>query len=89
MSADGFFTVDPTTQQPVGPYDRITLQKLLADGYVRKETPLWREGMPEWLPLAEIPELAPLVQVTEELHAKTSKRYGSFGKSVNAIVWHA
>ncbi|KAF5838671.1 hypothetical protein DUNSADRAFT_2435 [Dunaliella salina] len=73
-ASSGYFTVDPATQQPIGPYDRVSLQKLLADGYVKKETPLWKEGMPEWQPLAEIPELEPLVQVTEELHAKTSKK---------------
>eukprot|EP00983_Pelagomonas_calceolata_P087696 1157013-Pelagomonas_calceolata.AAC.11 len=73
-ASNAYFTVDPATQQPIGPYDRVSLQKLLADGYVKKETPLWKEGMPEWQPLAEIPELEPLVQVTEELHAKTSKK---------------
>jgi hypothetical protein len=61
------------TRARAGPYDRVHLQKMLADGYVRKETPLWREGLPEWQPLAEITELAPLVQVTEELQAKSNK----------------
>jgi hypothetical protein len=41
-----------------GPVDDAGIRQLIASGRVTPATLVWREGMPEWLPLAKVPELA-------------------------------
>ncbi len=41
---------------PEGPY---SLEELLWDGRVNRDTFAWKEGMSAWLPIRLIPELAP------------------------------
>jgi hypothetical protein len=41
-----------------GPVDDAGIRQLIASGRVIPSTLVWREGMPEWLPLAKVPELA-------------------------------
>uniref|UniRef100_A0A7S0RM91 RRM domain-containing protein n=1 Tax=Chlamydomonas leiostraca TaxID=1034604 RepID=A0A7S0RM91_9CHLO len=69
----GWWTLDSSTGQPVGPYDLKALQGLISNGYVTESTPLWKDGAPEWLKLGEIEELQPLVQVAAEV-AKAGKK---------------
>lgn len=41
-----------------GPVDDAGIRQLIASGRVTPATLIWREGMPAWLPLAKVPELA-------------------------------
>jgi hypothetical protein len=41
-----------------GPVDDAGIRQLIASGRVTPATLVWREGMPSWLPLAKVPELA-------------------------------
>lgn len=42
--------------QQAGPVDEAALRSLIGQGVVHNETLLWREGMPDWLPLARVPD---------------------------------
>lgn len=46
--------------QQNGPHDVSSLQRLIAGNQLTKETLVWKEGMPHWIPCATIPELAKL-----------------------------
>lgn len=48
-------------QKPVGPYQKDTLQKMLAENTITKETLAWRSGMTEWTKISSIEELQDLV----------------------------
>jgi hypothetical protein len=41
-----------------GPVTEARLRELLAAGHLRPGDLVWREGMPEWVPAARVPELA-------------------------------
>jgi hypothetical protein len=40
--------------QPQGPFDDAALDQLIAAGVLPPEAHVWKEGLPEWLPLAQI-----------------------------------
>lgn len=42
--------------QPLGPCTADQIRSLLASGELTPEDNVWREGMPEWLPAAQLPE---------------------------------
>ena len=44
--------------QQFGPVDDAGIRQLIASGRVMPSTMVWREGMPSWLPLANVPELS-------------------------------
>ena len=44
--------------QQVGPMDDASIRVAIQDGRVNLQTMVWREGMPDWLPLAQVPELS-------------------------------
>ncbi|BCU77689.1 GYF domain-containing protein [Luteolibacter sp. LG18] len=44
--------------QQHGPVDDDGIRQAIASGQVHAQTMVWREGMPNWLPLAQVPELA-------------------------------
>ncbi len=44
--------------QQLGPYSTADVQAMAASGQVARGDLLWREGMAEWKPLAEVPEFA-------------------------------
>ncbi len=44
-----------------GPVSMEQLKSLLAEGSLSPETVVWREGMGSWLPISQVPELAPAV----------------------------
>lgn len=47
--------------QQFGPYPRSMVGEMIAAGQVRPDAcHAWAEGMPGWLPLTQVPELAPL-----------------------------
>ncbi|GFH25446.1 uncharacterized protein HaLaN_23405 [Haematococcus lacustris] len=81
MSGDahgaGWYVVDATTGQPVGPYDAKALQGLLANQHITLDTPLWCEGWSEWLPLRGVGELQPVVKVAEEVARAARKRHAA------------
>lgn len=54
MSIMKFFIVE--NNQQAGPF---TIEEMAAHG-VTPSTPVWREGMSDWAPAGNIPELAPL-----------------------------
>ena len=43
--------------QQAGPYDMNTLQQLVSQNQVSKETLVWRQGMANWIAVAQVPEL--------------------------------
>jgi len=43
--------------QQAGPYDMNTLQQLVSQNQVTKETLVWRQGMANWIAVAQVPEL--------------------------------
>ncbi|MDA8968573.1 GYF domain-containing protein [Akkermansiaceae bacterium] len=45
--------------QQEGPIDEATMRSRIASGQVGPADLVWREGMAEWLPLAQVTELAP------------------------------
>jgi len=44
--------------QQVGPVDEGSIRGAIQQGRVNLQTMVWREGMPDWLPLAQVPELS-------------------------------
>ncbi|MDB4382102.1 DUF4339 domain-containing protein, partial [Akkermansiaceae bacterium] len=44
--------------QQEGPLDEATMRSRIASGQVSSSDLVWREGMAEWLPLAQVSELA-------------------------------
>lgn len=43
--------------QQNGPVDDAGIRQAMAAGQLNPQTLVWREGMPNWLPLAQVPEL--------------------------------
>lgn len=56
--ADAWHYVD-AMGQPAGPVTREELQGLLLDGRLRPDAAVWTEGMPQWAPAAQVPDLVP------------------------------
>jgi hypothetical protein len=46
-------------EQQHGPVDDAGIRQAIAAGQLNLQTLVWREGMPNWLPLAQVPELFP------------------------------
>lgn len=44
--------------QQAGPYDMGTLSQLAAQGQLTRETYVWKDGMPNWAPAGQVPELS-------------------------------
>lgn len=58
-AADGWYAgIDGT---PTGPMSAEELATKVRLGAVKQDSLVWREGLPEWKPLHQFPELAPLV----------------------------
>ncbi len=49
---------------PVGPMKRNEIARKIATGAVTKESLAWREGLDDWRPIKNIPDLAPLLRRT-------------------------
>jgi membrane protease subunit (stomatin/prohibitin family) len=43
--------------QSAGPFDMAGLQQQVKAGAINRETLVWREGMPDWHPASQVPEL--------------------------------
>lgn len=69
-----------TDDRKSGPVDLEAIGRLLAEGSLAPETPVWREGLAAWTPAAEMPELSEAVMAgrSATLTAKTrrSRRLG-------------
>jgi membrane protease subunit (stomatin/prohibitin family) len=46
--------------QQVGPVPFAQMQQAAANGQLRADTPVWRDGLPAWAPAGQVPELASL-----------------------------
>ncbi len=46
--------------QQAGPFDMNTLQQMIAQGQLTKETYVWKQGMQGWLAAGQVPEVAAL-----------------------------
>jgi hypothetical protein len=44
--------------QQNGPYDDAGIRQAISEGRLTPYTMVWREGLPGWLPLVQVPELA-------------------------------
>lgn len=51
---------------PIGPVPLAEIERKIAIGAVTAESLCWREGLDDWKPLGEIPELAALLETTPE-----------------------
>jgi hypothetical protein len=60
----GFYYV-PEGGGHAGPCTHAQLQVLWQSGHIERETSLWREGMPRWCKLGELPELASLLTIAQ------------------------
>jgi len=54
-----FFTV--INGQQAGPYDINTLKQMAMNNQITKDTLVWREGMSNWLPAVQVPEVKTLL----------------------------
>ena len=43
--------------QQVGPITSVVLQQMVASGHLSPADYVWRDGMPDWLPVESVPEL--------------------------------
>ncbi len=48
--------------QQMGPYGLDILQQGVASGQFNEQTPVWKNGMANWTPAGQVPELQPLFQ---------------------------
>ena len=48
----GFFV--SVNMQPAGPFDTAGLQGLIDNGQLTRTTPVWREGMANWVPAGTV-----------------------------------
>ena len=46
---------------PQGPIDAATLRQRVSEGVLTANTLVWKEGMAEWAPAAQVPEIAALL----------------------------
>lgn len=46
--------------QPYGPYDFMTLKSFIPSGQLTEQTLVWQQGMAEWIPAGQMPELREL-----------------------------
>jgi membrane protease subunit (stomatin/prohibitin family) len=47
--------------KPEGPFDIAALRARFKNGVLTRDTLVWRDGMPTWLPAADVPEVASLL----------------------------
>ncbi len=67
---DGWWHVDGDSQ--AGPLSEHALRRRIVQGAIGIDTPMWRTGMAEWLPLGDIPELGALlaeIEAQQRIHA--------------------
>ncbi len=50
-----------------GPFDDATIRQAISDGKLTPYTMVWREGMPGWLPLLQVPELSGGGMVSDQM----------------------
>jgi hypothetical protein len=46
--------------KPVGPHSADDIESLFVTGQINSDTMIWRKGMPQWAPLADVPDFAGL-----------------------------
>lgn len=56
-----------TTQH--GPVQLVEIRQLVLTGTVEPDTYVWADGMPDWLPAAQVPALVPPADVRHHLVA--------------------
>lgn len=50
--------------RPVGPLNDSELSQLIVQKRVNKETLAWMPGMPEWIPMGQIPAILKIIALT-------------------------
>lgn len=50
-----------------GPFDDASIRQAISDGKLTPYTMVWREGMPGWLPLLQVPELSGGGMVSDQM----------------------
>jgi hypothetical protein len=66
--------------KPIGPLDGATLHRMTSAGELGPESLVWRDGMPNWLPLWQVPEL----QFAAGAAAWSSQHAGRSARAVSA-----
>lgn len=46
-------------EERYGPLDLATMRQLVLQEVIRPDTYVWADGMPDWLPAAQVPALIP------------------------------
>lgn len=54
---DWYYSAD---SKPVGPHSADDIESLFVTGQINADTMIWRKGMPQWAPLADVPDFAGL-----------------------------
>jgi hypothetical protein len=54
-------------ERQLGPLALDTMRRLVMSGTIRPGTYVWSDGMPEWLPAAEVPALVPPEELKDQV----------------------
>jgi hypothetical protein len=54
-------------ERQLGPLPLETMRRLVMSGTVGPSTYVWSDGMPEWLPAAEVPALVPPEELRDQV----------------------
>lgn len=46
-------------EERYGPLDLATMRQLVLESVIRPDTFVWADGMPDWMPAAQVPALVP------------------------------
>ena len=46
--------------QQAGPYEKSVIANMIQSGQLNANTLVWKQGMPQWEPITNVPDFAPL-----------------------------
>ncbi|MCF6313622.1 MAG: GYF domain-containing protein [Verrucomicrobiales bacterium] len=69
-----------------GPVTGEELEHLYKDGIISKDTLVWRDGMEDWVKLAELPELASSLSIDLSQHTAELGELAGIEESANAVI---
>lgn len=86
-NTDGeWYFQEPTTRQPAGPWTLEQLRVRLIRNQIDGLTPIWRRGLSDWRPLAEVQELKECLQRTDNVEKAISTDDGPSAKRQKRIA---
>ena len=70
--------------QQLGPMDESAIRTAMSDGRVTPQTLVWRDGMPNWQPLAQVPELSGSYLAPAAGYGAPYSSYSAYGPGAGA-----